>query len=122
MPRGGKRRGTPGKAYANRTDLTSDYAPGSAAGGGMTPPVQQQPLMGPPIGADQVPNLSDPTMRPQEPVTAGLPVGPGPGPEALGPMPPPPVDPVRQVIQAMMLVSNNPDLARVLARLDYEGR
>jgi hypothetical protein len=46
----------------------------------------------------------------------------GGGSETLGPMPPPPADPVRQAIQAMMLVSPNPDLARVLARLDYEGR
>lgn len=122
MPRGGKRRGTPGKAYANRTDLTSDYAPGSAAAGGMTPPVQQRPFVGPPMGADQVPNLSDPTMRPQEPVTAGLSVGPGPGPEALGPMPPGPADPLRMAVQAMMMVSPNPDLVRVLNRLSYEGR
>ncbi len=28
--------------------------------------------------------LTNPTRRPQEPVTAGLPVGPGPGPEVLG--------------------------------------
>lgn len=28
--------------------------------------------------------LTSPTRRPQEPVTAGLPVGPGPGPEVLG--------------------------------------
>lgn len=122
MPRGGKRRGTPGKAYANRTDLTSDYAPGSAAGGGMTPAVQQRPFVGSPMGADQVPNLSDPTMRPQEPVTAGLSVGPGPGPEALGPMPPAAMDPLRMAVQAMMMVSPNPDLVRVLNRLSYEGR
>lgn len=122
MPRGGRRQGTPGKAYANRTDLTSQYGEGSAAAGGLQAPIEQQPLMGPMVGADQVPNLDDMTARPTEPVTAGLPVGPGSGPEALGPMPPAPMDPVRQVIQAMMLTSNNPDLVRVLARLDYEGR
>lgn len=123
MPRGGKRQGTQGKAYANRTDLTSNYGPkGSPASGGMEPPRDQTPLMSPGIGADMVPNLGDPTMRPGEPVTAGLPVGPGAGPEALGPMPPPPMDPVRQVVQAMMMVAPNPDLIRVMARLDYEGR
>ena len=123
MPRGGKRQGTQGRAYSNRTDLTSNYGPkGSPAAGGMEPPRDQTPLMGPAIGADMVPNLGDPSMRPAEPVTAGLPVGPGAGPEALGPMPPPPMDPVRQVVQAMMLVAPNPDLIRVMARLDYEGR
>lgn len=121
MPRGGKRQGTPGKAYLNRTDLGTNYAPGSAAGGGMQAPMQQQPML-PAIGADEVPSIGDPSMRPNEPVTAGLDIGMGAGPEALGPMPPPPMDPVRQALQAMMMVSPNPDLARVLARLDYEGR
>lgn len=121
MPRGGRRKGTPGKAYTNRTDLGTNYAPGSAAAGGIEPQGQAQPMM-PLIGADEVPSIGDPSMRPTEPVTAGLDVGLGAGTEAMGPMPPPPVDPVRQAIQAMMLVSPNPDLARVLARLDYEGR
>lgn len=122
MPRGGKRQGTPGKAYSNRTDLGMDYSPGDAAAGGMQAPTQQRQFIPPAIGADQVPNLSDPTMRPDEPVTAGVNVGAGPGMEALGPMPPSPMDPVRQAIQAMMLVSPNPDLVRVLNRLNYEGR
>ena len=124
MPRGGERRGTQGKAYSNRTDLAVDYAPGgSPASGGMTPPKQQQELMRPvPVGADQVPNLSDPTNRPNDPITSGLSMGPGPGPEALPPMPPNPSDPIRQVIQAMMMVSPNPDLIRILNRLDFEGR
>lgn len=121
MPRGGRRKGTPGMAYSNRTDLATNYAPGDAASGGMVAPQTQQPMM-PMIGADEVPNIGDPSSRPMEPVTAGLDVGMGAGTEAMGPMPPPPMDPVRQAIQAMMLVSPNPDLARVLARLDYEGR
>lgn len=104
----------------------------SAAGGGMTAPPQAVPeataspmptqMRGPEVGADEVPNLGDQSNRPSEPVTAGLPYGPGAGPEALGPMPPSPVDPVRQVVQAMMMVSPNPDLLRVLNRLNYEGR
>ena len=122
MPRGGKRQGTPGRAYSNRTDLGMDYSPGDAAAGGMQAPADQRQFMPPAIGVDQVPNLSDPTMRPDEPVTAGVDVGVGPGMDALGPMPPSPMDPVRQAIQAMMLVSPNPDLVRVLNRLTYEGR
>jgi hypothetical protein len=123
MPRGGERRGTQGKGYSNRTDLAVDYAPGgNPATGGLAAPAQQQPIMGPAIGADQVPNLGDPTMRASEPVTAGLDIGPGAGSEAMGPMPPPPMDPIRQVLQAMLLQGGNPDVVRLLNRLDYEGR
>ena len=123
MPRGGKRQGTQGKGYSNRTDLAVDYAPGgNPATGGVEPPMQQRPIMGPAIGADEVPNLSDPTMRANEPVTAGLDIGLGPGSEAMGPMPPPPMDPIRQVLQAMLLQGGNPDVVRLLNRLDYEGR
>jgi hypothetical protein len=122
MPRGGKRQGTPGKAYANRTDLGMNYMPGDAASGGMAAPTQQQPMMPPMVTADQVPNIGDPTMRPNEPVTAGIPYGPGAGPEALGPMPPSPADPVRLAVQAMMLTTPNPDLVRLLNRFQYEGR
>jgi hypothetical protein len=126
MPRGrgGKRQGTPGKAYSNRTDMGMDYnmGAGSPAAGGQQAPAEQQPLIRPAMGADQIPNLSDPTMRPGEPVTAGLSVGPGAGPEALGPLPPPPMDPLRMAIQAMMMVAPNPDLVRVMNRLNYEGR
>lgn len=128
MPRGGKRQGTPGKGYSNRTDLAVDPNMGqnTAASGGMTAPAQaaaipQARFVPPPVGADQVPNIGDPTDM-QEPITAGLPMGPGPGPEAVGPLPPPPTDPVREAVQALMLVSPNPDLIRVLNRLDFEGR
>ena len=123
MPRGGKRQGTQGKGYSNRTDLAVDYAAGgNPASGGVEAPMRQQPIMGPAIGADEVPNLGDPTMRANEPVTAGLSIGPGPGVEAMGPMPPPPMDPIRQVLQAMLLQGGNPDVVRLLNRLDYEGR
>jgi hypothetical protein len=82
MPRGGKREGTPGKAYANRTDMGMNYdnAGGSAASGGMAPP-PAAPAGPPPPTPDDSPNLSDPTAYPDEPVTAGLPIGAGPGPE-----------------------------------------
>lgn len=87
---GGARQGTPGKAYANRTDLAQDMMPLPEAGtrtpasGGMgqsgedmLKAAQNAPR---PIYADDFPNLKDPTTRPSEPVTAGLPTGPGPGP------------------------------------------
>ena len=87
---GGARQGTPGKAYSNRTDLATDMMPLPEAGtrtpasGGMgqsgedmLKAAQNAPR---PIYADDFPNLKDPTTRPSEPVTAGLPTGPGPGP------------------------------------------
>jgi hypothetical protein len=124
MPRGGPRQGTPGTGYSNRTDLTSNYDNTQSAAGGAASP---QPPASPAvplvhIGADDVPSLYDPTTRPNEPVMAGVPMGPGPGPEAMGPMPPAPVDPVRQALQAMMLIAPNADLTRAMNRLDYEGR
>jgi hypothetical protein len=133
MPRGGRRQGTPGKGYSNRTDLSAapNMAQNTAATGGMVAsapaqPQQQQALpmqpQPPLIGADEVPNLSDPSQRPGEPVTAGLNIGAGPGPESLGAMPPSPTDPVRQAVQSLLLISPNPDLVRILARLDQEGR
>ena len=129
MPRGrgGKREGTPGKGYSNRTDLAMapDMSQNTAATGGMTAPAPQAQPMQPPapvVGADEVPNLTDPTQRPGEPVTHGLAVGAGGGSEVVGPMPPAPADPVRQAMEALMLISPNPDLQRILTRLDFEGR
>jgi hypothetical protein len=76
MPRGGKRQGTPGKGYSNRTDLIQNYdqQAGSPAAGGMTPP--PPPMQTP----DDSPNLTDPTQFPDEPITTGLRNGPGAGP------------------------------------------
>lgn len=83
MPRGGRRQGTPGKGYSNRTDLQMkpDMAAGTPAAGGVQAPQRQQPML--PVYPEDTPNLMDPTQRPQEPLTAGLPVGAGPGMEAL---------------------------------------
>ena len=85
MPRGGPRKGTPGKGYANRTDLGMSYQmQGSAgpAGGGMAD-LQQAMMSAPAVTPDDTPGLLDPTQYPDQPITAGLPVGPGPGPEVL---------------------------------------
>lgn len=115
MPRGGRRSGSAGKTYSNRTDLNTSrgplpvraatgqqygkateqmaaqralpmgpppgpaVAPPMAAGaGGATPPAPAGPLPG------ELGPLDAPTSRPGEPVTAGVPVGPGPGTEVLG--------------------------------------
>ncbi len=81
MPRGGKRQGTPGKAYSNRTDLGIDYnmaQSATPAAGGVTPPRLA-------VYPEDIPNLTDPTARPDEPITAGLPIGAGPGPQNMDP-------------------------------------
>jgi hypothetical protein len=72
------------------------------------------------VGPDEVPNLSDETARPEEPLTAGLPSGPGPGPEVLGPDGT--SDPTRQVLQAMLVAFPNNDIMRLLDMLDLQGR
>lgn len=123
MPRGGRRTGTQGKAYSNRTDLAQNYgSQGNPATGGQTAPAEQAFFLGPIIGAEQIPNIGDPTSRPNEPVTAGISSGPGPGPEAIGPLPPDPMDPVRMAVESLLLMYPNPDLVRVLNRLKFEGR
>lgn len=101
MPRGGRRQGQPGKNYPNRTDLAANRQPIQAASGQEygqrkaqedaqraipLPAAQTQaqvqaepyPLPGS-FGA-----FDRPTEYPDEPVTAGISSGPGPGPEALG--------------------------------------
>jgi hypothetical protein len=111
MPRGGRRQGTPGRSYAQRVDLQAGAAavPIQVATGqqyGMAtaqreaqralpiaappPPATAPPAAGgaapagrqvPPV---QVIPLTDPSKRPGEPVTAGVSIGAGPGPEVLG--------------------------------------
>lgn len=83
MPRGGRRQGTPGRAYTNRTDMMQNYnmEAGSPAAGGIEAPASAPPITGP--SPDDIPSLSTPTQRPGEPISAGLGVGPGPGREAL---------------------------------------
>jgi hypothetical protein len=105
MPRGGKRSGSPGTAYSNRKDLSRPAVlPASAptgqpygAAGAQLAAQQAVPMASgpslpqgaPPQQAEepyvmpQMTPLDAPSARLNEPVTAGLPVGPGPGPEAL---------------------------------------
>lgn len=110
MARGGRRVATPGKTYSNRRDLnppgvsapTAAVATGQDFGaatnqvrslqalpmaptapqvqGAASPSAPQGP---PPSHANIVP-LDAPTQRPNEPVTAGVNIGPGPG---AGPAP-----------------------------------
>jgi hypothetical protein len=138
MPRGGVRNGTPGTAYANRTDLQSvkplpvRTGPSAVYGDSANLARAQQavPMAPPPSGVPQsggggpsggsVPagpppvDLHAPSDRPNEPVTAGLPVGPGPGPEALGPV----MAPTPQTLGDLLgrLAQTNPDVAYLQAQ------
>jgi len=83
--RGGRRQGTPGKGYSNRTDLNVQRAPQSgtqtAAGGGLqAAPAPAAPPQGPPgLTPDQTPSVMDPG-HPAIPLQDGLATGPGNGP------------------------------------------
>lgn len=79
-----------------------------------TPELAQQPF----IGLDEVPNLSDASSRPDEPVTAGMDTGMGDSSEVLGPVA---QDPVRQTLQSMLLVNPNNDVQRMIDMLDAMG-
>src|SRR5690606_13363282 len=90
MPRGGRRQGQQGKAYSNRTDMNQPVRTKKGQEYGEAKrqeeaqeivTLPQQPPVAPP---GTVPGLSDPTSYPDRPVTHGLPLGPGSGPEVLG--------------------------------------
>jgi hypothetical protein len=102
MARGGRRAGTRGAAYPGRTDLQMPQAPQGLPYGDRAKLMAAQqavPMAAPPApaapmsGAGQAPPppgpapgtlpFTGPTQRPNEPVTHGLPVGPGAGPEVL---------------------------------------
>lgn len=106
MPHGGRRRGKPGKAYPNRTDMRGggplpvQTGPSQGYGQRVAQERAQQAMpMGPPPGAaapapqppmpagPQPGEAGDPlraTERNSEPLTSGIASGAGPGPEALG--------------------------------------
>ena len=115
MARGGRRAGNRGGNYPNRSDLRAALplnAPTGLPYGDRQKLIQAQravpmapaPTAAPAPGPSAAPAppaggpgpipapapgqnpLLGPTKRPNEPVTAGLPSGPGPGPEALGPL------------------------------------
>lgn len=140
--RGGRRQGQPGKAYPNRSDLTQapTAAPGQTYGVAaeqlraqqqvplpkQVPPSAPAPAgsapAGPPPPAGAAPSilpgglgpLTAPSDRPNEPLTAGLASGPGPGPEALGVQAMSPIDELR----AMYMANPNDDMRRLIAYVD----
>lgn len=91
MARGGRRNGVAGKAYPQRTDLNSQAPiariPGQPYGEQAKQVESQRQIpmaSGPSVSPSMTPGLRGvPSERPSEPLTAGLPSGAGPGPEAV---------------------------------------
>lgn len=129
MARGGKRTGTPGARYANRSDLRTPAAPAAPTGlpygehkqladAQRAVPAGPAPTPGvPPPGAAQAAAQPGslpwmhPSGRPNEPVQAGLASGPGAGPEALGLLQGnQPNDPLTQAVAALNALGPKADV------------
>lgn len=124
-------------AYPGRTDLqVPKVKPGQPQGvaGAQAAALRAVPMHtatgpvgqpAPDTGTSVVP-MDAPTQNPNEPVTAGAPIGAGPGIEALGPGAQAqlgnPEDPVRAQVAALYRVNPNPDLLRLMELLDMQGR
>lgn len=149
-PRGGRRQGTPGQLYPNRSDLRENprvlpvQAPPAAYHGQrkQLEDLQRAAPMGPPPGPTAAPAgagrttggapaalpwagplvpLDAPTERPDEPLTAGLPIGPGAGPEALlfnRAAPPGPMEEIAFQLRALYLHRPTEELRALLEEID----
>lgn len=119
MARGGARSGRPGQQYSNRSDLQNAprLAPTANVGqpyGTATEQLSRQQEI--PLGRPPTPiPLSSPSARPNEPIQSGLPIGPGPGPEAAALSSP---DPVEMTIRALYEAFPNRDLAALIEDMD----
>lgn len=133
---GGPVTGTVGTTYPNRTDLTqaptaARNQPYGQAGQQIAaqravplpaaPPVQGAPGSPPGGGAagpfarpSDTPSLTDPSQRPDEPLEAGLPFGPGPGPQQ-GPAP---MSDVEARLRALYSAYPTPELRDLIRQAD----
>lgn len=124
--RGGPRLGKPGQAYQNRTDLNQPVRTTTGQQYGQAQQQQQSqqqiplPQAPPPMGPPPTP-LDAPSGRPDEPVTSGAPLGPGPGPESLGlPEPPAQLSPIEE-LRAIASVYDYPEIRELLNIADLEN-
>lgn len=139
--RGGPRQGSVGQRYQNRSDMrtpgqriTPSNLPASQQYGqgvqqarslsvaptpGATVPQGSSPNSAPQtvLQPGDVPSLSDPTANPNEPVTAGLSLGPGVGPEGLGAIAVQD-SPELGIAKRLFLEFPNPDLRRYISYLE----
>jgi hypothetical protein len=131
MPRkspGGMRQGAPGKAYSNRKDLnpTAKQPIRSAPNqqyGARTAQEEAQKVI--PLPETPQPGsfgqLTRPTERPNEPVTAGIPAGPGPNrinnADQLMPMDKDPL----VIAQSLYRASPSPEIARLVRFMEAKA-
>lgn len=106
--RGGPRQGIVGREYGNRTDLAN--APRQVAPQVRAAAQQGAAAATPSVPMPQVTPLTAGTQRPDEPVTAGLPFGPGAGPEVLAVPALTPLDRMKRMYRA----HPNPDLLELI--------
>jgi hypothetical protein len=140
--RGGKRNGTKGNSYSNRTDLAKPKAlpittvPGQAYGKATEQanaqravPMASGPMTAAPVASAPRPSapiqpLFAPTSRPDEPVSAGAPWGEGPN--DVSTLPANPIqekDPAVEMIRALYMTDpRNEDLRMIVQELDQQGR
>lgn len=121
--RGGARQGSAGTAYTNRTDLAADRAPDQPAQakagqtygerGRQEQAMQALPLPDLAATVAALPALDAPTARPDEPLTAGLPFGPGPGPISRRPE-----SGAAALLRAMVAADPDPELFELLAEAE----
>jgi hypothetical protein len=124
MPRGGRRTGAPGQSYTNRTDLNQPVrtVPGQTYGQAGQQAAAQQAIPLPQSAGPPPPGpglLAAPSNRPGEPVTAGLPIGPGPGPEAVG-MPTPDQTTLSD-LKVLLVQHPNEQLRQIVERLEQSS-
>ncbi len=110
--------GGPSDPQPQRWVPTDDY-------GGATE--MQDIQRGAPMQGETRPNvvpLHAPTQRPDEPITAGAPFGPGPGPRGPDPQAPPvaPRDDVSLLIRAAYSANPSPQLGALMNYLESQGR
>lgn len=134
MPRGGRRAGRSGTAYSNRSDLTRSAplptnAPTGQEYGKATQQLEAQqavpmasgplntggapvarPSAPPPVRPGELTAFDAPSERPDEPLTAGAPFGPGPGPADM--------DTTGDFLRALWAVDPNPDIRELIEELE----
>ena len=128
MPPGGARTGQPQTAYERRSDLNAGTQPVRSATSVVQGDRQRResaqqviplPVTQGPPRPGSLASLTGPSERPGEPVTAGLPVGPGPGPGVQYA----PVNTNDALWELRALVARHPnyrDLARIVAAAEQE--
>lgn len=120
IQRQAKIQNAPGGAYGQRAELT-ELASGAPMPQG--PQSAAVPQMAPRQPISSIPSVGifEPTQRPNEPITAGLPVGEGPGPEVLQtPVTAP--DQLAVLARAMFAANPTPQLRRLVEAFMQEGR